>query len=95
MNTIILGSTLKPSFVDEKYEDVLVNVNILDTEHTKKNFENIKSRAGYQAYDSENVDEVTGDYKFSMVYVMYDIGIWYIWYCNIVEVFLFLDSEDL
>ena len=46
--------------LDEKYEDVLVNVNIMDTERTKKNLENIKSHAGYQAYDQEEVDELTG-----------------------------------
>ena len=37
-----------------------MNVNIMDTERTKKNFENIKSQAGYQAYDNEIVDELTG-----------------------------------
>ena len=46
--------------LDENYEDVLVNVNIMDTERTKKNLENIKSHAGYQAYDQEEVDELTG-----------------------------------
>ena len=46
--------------VDEKYEDVLVNVNIMDTERTRKNFENIKSQQGYKAYDQEEVDELTG-----------------------------------
>ena len=39
---------------------MLVNVNIMDTERTKKNFENIKSQAGYQAYDNEIVDDLTG-----------------------------------
>ena len=46
--------------LDEKYEDVLVNVNIMDTEHTKKNFQNVKDQAGYRAYDQEVVDELTG-----------------------------------
>jgi len=56
--------TLKDSdILDEKYEDVLVNVNIMDTERTKKNFENIKSQAGYQAYDNEVVDDLTGMVK--------------------------------
>ena len=48
------------NILDEKYEDVLVNVNIMDTERTKKNFENLKSHAGYNAYDQEQVDENTG-----------------------------------
>lgn len=46
--------------LDDAYEDVLVNVNIVDTERTKKNFENIKSQVGYQAYDNEVIDELTG-----------------------------------
>ena len=49
-----------PRLLDEKYEDVLVNVNIMDTEHTKKNFQNVKDQAGYRAYDQEVVDELTG-----------------------------------
>ena len=48
--------------LDEKYEDVLVNVNIMDSERTKKNLDNIKSHAGYQAYDQEEVDELTGNF---------------------------------
>jgi len=56
--------TLKDQdILDDKYEDVLVNVNIMDTERTKKNFENIKSQAGYQAYDNEIVDDLTGQVK--------------------------------
>ena len=47
-------------YLDDAYEDVLVNVNIVDTERTKKNFENIKSQVGYQAYDNEVIDELTG-----------------------------------
>ena len=43
---------------------MLENVNIRDTERTKKNFENIKSQAGYQAYDNEVVDELTGNLVF-------------------------------
>ena len=46
----------------DKYEDVLVNVNIVDDERTKKSLENIKAgKQGYQAYASEEVDEFTGE----------------------------------
>jgi len=56
--------TLKDTnILDEKYEDVLVNVNIMDTEHTKKNFQNVKDQAGYRAYDQEVVDELTGEVR--------------------------------
>jgi len=56
--------TLKDAdILDEKYEDVLVNVNIVDSERTKKSLDNIKSYAGYQAYDQEEVDDVTGMVK--------------------------------
>jgi len=48
--------------LSEKYEDVLVNVNIVDNERHKKSLANIKAgKEGYQAYDQEEVDELTGE----------------------------------
>jgi len=48
--------------LSDKYEDVLVNVNIVDNERTKKSLANIKAgKEGYQAYDQEQVDELTGE----------------------------------
>jgi len=65
--------TLKDqNILDEKYEDVLVNVNIMDTERTKKNFENLKSHAGYNAYDQEQVDENTGEVTRKKMLYQYD-----------------------
>merc|ERR1712115_86599 len=57
--------TLKDQdILDDGYEDVLVNVNIIDDERTKKSLENIKAgKEGYQAYGTEEVDEVTGETK--------------------------------
>ena len=43
---------------------MLVNVNIVDDERTKKSLENIKAgKEGYQAYGTEEIDEVTGETK--------------------------------
>eukprot|EP00092_Neocalanus_flemingeri_P027265 GFUD01029567.1.p1 GENE.GFUD01029567.1~~GFUD01029567.1.p1 ORF type:complete len:1005 (+),score=402.86 GFUD01029567.1:3093-6107(+) len=48
--------------LSDKYQDVLVNVNIVDQERTKKSLANIKAgKDGYQAYDQEVVDELTGE----------------------------------
>merc|ERR1711892_153049 len=48
--------------LSDKYEDVLVNVNIEDDERHKKSMANIKAgKLGYQAYDQEEVDELTGE----------------------------------
>jgi len=48
--------------LSDKYEDVLVNVNIVDDERHKKSMANIKAgKLGYQAYDQEEVDELTGE----------------------------------
>ena len=58
---------------------MLENVNIRDTERTKKNFENIKSQAGYQAYDNEVVDELTG----------------YFYVLTLKRLFLALDFEEI
>ena len=59
--------------LDDKYEDVLVNVNIVDTEKTKKSLQNIKDgKAGYQAYDNEIVDDLTGDVQKKTLLYQYD-----------------------
>merc|ERR1712098_135785 len=57
--------TLKDQdILDDGYEDILVNVNIVDDEKTKKSLENIKAgKEGYQAYGTEEVDELTGEVK--------------------------------
>merc|ERR1712013_304222 len=48
--------------LDEKYEDTLTNVNIEDDERTKKSHQNVKDfKEGYKAYDSEVIDEMTGE----------------------------------
>ena len=40
--------------LSDKYEDVLMNVNIVDDERTKKSIQNVKDfKEGYKAYDSE------------------------------------------
>ena len=50
--------------LNDKYEDVLMNVNIVDDERTKKSLQNVKNfKEGYKAYDSEVVDELTGEVK--------------------------------
>jgi len=48
--------------LSDKFENVLVNVNIVDDERHKKSIQNIKDgKEGYQAYDQEEVDELTGE----------------------------------
>jgi len=48
--------------LSDKYEDVLVNVNIVDQERTTKSLANIRAgKEGYQAYNQEEVDQVTGE----------------------------------
>ena len=43
---------------------MLVNVNVVDDERTKKSLQNIKDgKAGYNAYGDEEVDELTGETK--------------------------------
>jgi len=59
--------------LDDKYEDVLVNVNIIDAERTKKSIENIKAgKEGYQAYGTEEVDEMTGEVKKKQLLYQYN-----------------------
>ena len=58
-----------------------MNVNIMDTERTKKNLENIKSHAGYQAYDQEEVDELTG-------YIIIEIS----FFCGLIAFCFFLPN---
>ena len=44
--------------------DTLTNVNIEDDERTKKSHQNVKDfKEGYKAYDSEVIDEFTGEVK--------------------------------
>ena len=46
--------------------DTLTNVNIEDDERTKKSHQNVKDfKEGYKAYDSEVIDEHTGEVKSS------------------------------
>jgi len=57
----------------EDYENVLVNVNIVDDERTKKSLQNIKDgKAGYKAYDNEIVDELTGDVQKKQLLYQYN-----------------------
>ncbi|KRT83918.1 hypothetical protein AMK59_4605 [Oryctes borbonicus] len=50
--------TLKDQNVLDEGEDVLVNVNMLDNERYRKNVENLKKKAAYNAYDVEEFDEL-------------------------------------
>ena len=59
--------------MDDGYEDVLVNVNIVDDERTKKSLQNIKEgKEGYQAYGTEEVDEFTGETKKKSLLYQYN-----------------------
>ncbi|KAI9558579.1 hypothetical protein GHT06_015367 [Daphnia sinensis] len=59
--TIVEGKdvvlTLKDQNILQEEGDVLVNVNLIDTERYKKNNEIKKQRPGYQPYEEEEVDE--------------------------------------
>jgi U4/U6.U5 tri-snRNP-associated protein 1 len=60
--TVIL--TLKDAdILDEDLKDTLVNVNMIDDERVDKNKDNIKKvkAGGYNPYDQETIDEVTGE----------------------------------
>lgn len=59
--------------LDDEFENVLVNVNIVDNERTKKSLQNIKDgKAGYKAYDNEIVDDLTGDVTKKKLLYQYD-----------------------
>lgn len=49
--------TLKDQNILQEEGDVLVNVNLIDTERYKKNNEIKKQKPGYQPYEEEEVDE--------------------------------------
>ena len=55
--------TLKDAGVlDQDAGDTLVNVNLAQDERTKKRVDDLKKfKAGYNAFDNEEVDELTGD----------------------------------
>lgn len=55
---------------EDDNEDVLVNVNIIDTEKANKNLKNKNQRAGYKAYDEE--DDETGGLKIRGLLDKYD-----------------------
>lgn len=59
--------TLKDSdILDEAAEDTLVNVNIMDQERLEKKKEEAKkAKAGYNAYEMEEVDPLTGSSQIS------------------------------
>ncbi|KAI4453222.1 squamous cell carcinoma antigen recognized by cytotoxic t lymphocytes [Holotrichia oblita] len=63
--------TLKDQNVLDEGEDVLVNVNMLDNERYKKNIENLKKKALYNAYDDDELDEF-GNPKEKTVLGKYD-----------------------
>ena len=65
--------TLKDQNILQEEGDVLVNVNLLDVEHYKKNNEIKKQRPGYQPYDEE-IDEL-GLPKPKLLLAKYDIEI--------------------
>ena len=51
--------------------DTLTNVNIEDDERTKKSHQNVKDfKEGYKAYDSEVIDEFTGEVKSTCKHVV-------------------------
>merc|ERR1711881_448448 len=53
--------TLKDSDVLGEDGDTLVNVNMMDDERVEKNKEEIKkAKTGYNPYDQEEIDQVTG-----------------------------------
>ena len=58
--------TLKDAdILDDGAEDTLVNVNIMDQERLEKKKEEAKkAKAGYNAYESEEVDPLTGKWFF-------------------------------
>ena len=53
-------------------EDVLININMLDDERYKKNNEIKKQKPGYQAFEDQEVDELTGMPKTRSLLAKYD-----------------------
>lgn len=50
--------------LNEQHVDTLTNVNIEDDERLKKSHLNVKEfKEGYKAYDSEVVDDLTGEVR--------------------------------
>ena len=69
--TVIL--TLEDAdILDEKAEDTLVNVNMIDDEKVDKNKENLKKLGGYNPYDQEEIDEDTGELRRKNMLDKYD-----------------------
>lgn len=66
--------TLKDAdILDEDGQDTLVNVNIMDDEKLEKRKEEIKkAKVGYNAYDMEEIDELTGEIKKKSMLDKYD-----------------------
>ena len=59
--------------LDEDMEDTLINVNMIDDEKVDKNKENLKkSKAGYNPYDQEEIDEETGELRKKNMLDKYD-----------------------
>lgn len=68
--TVLL--TLKDQNVLDADEDVLININMLDDERYKKNNEIKKQKPGYQAFEDQEVDELTGMPKTRSLLAKYD-----------------------
>ena len=66
--------TLKDAdILDGEADDTLINVNIADDERTKKRLVDIKkAKVGYNAYENEEVDELTGEIKKKNMLDKYD-----------------------
>ena len=67
--------TLKDADVlDDKMDDTLVNVNMIDDEKVEKNKENLKKAksGGYNPYDQEEIDEETGEIRRKNMLDKYD-----------------------
>ena len=59
-----------------RYVDTLTNVNIEDDERTKKSHQNVKDfKEGYKAYDSEVIDEHTGEVKSSAENICFNFSL--------------------
>jgi U4/U6.U5 tri-snRNP-associated protein 1 len=66
--------TLKDSnILDDEDEDTLVNVNIVDDERATKKIDDArKAKVGYNAYDQEDVDDMTGEVRKKNMLAKYD-----------------------